>query len=498
MKKENNMEYSESSIQRLSGVLATQDPTSPNYLNGSKLVDFFNSFGFKDSYAYSEGRGIITPDLGEKLSRRKYVLARLLLLKKENKLDQALQRYIEMSKEPETAETDINDALKQPTKIFISHYKKEPDVLASSIAEKLKKQLELGGSDIEEGTQEDKLRQAKQKLTDEIFGVIPNDRIVVFISYSWESADHQIWVTALADKLTESGFYVLFDKYNESGTSLELFMELGLERADKIIVIGTPIYKLKSLTLSGGASFEGVIIRNSLFQDIGTKKIVPCLKKGSFGESLPSPIAGRSGIDFTNPVEFETKYKELCEALLNRPAHQRPTLGPNPLYENKPIKNDEELKYTDFRRDNDVKWITTLFSNISIYAIERYLDRSPENVEDIFFESHDKWNQILNSIAFRIYQVELKELILDFYSTWDEIVKLGLNYYGPSNHPNFYKFYGYAADVFKTQDHEKTFFAICEKMSEMKDKLSKLVNYIMDNFEIDIESLSRKYEESMR
>lgn len=490
------MTLNENTISKVASVIASKEPDSPNYMKGPELVKFFNSLGFNDSYVFAEGKGIVTPDIGESLSRINYTIGRLSVLNKNDNAFNAIQRFIDISMNPRIALTDINRALNGTTLTFASNRVETPmQVLPISEPKNDKPFVRVNHSD-EKIDQGDKYQRTKQELMRELFGDIPSDRVVVFISYSWDSDQHKDWVADLADMLTESGYYVLLDQYNESGIALELFMELGIERADKVLVIGTPLYKLKSLTTSGGAPYEGAIIRNALYQDIGTKKIVPCLKEGSFGQSFPGFIGGRTGFDFSNEANFDSEYKRLCDALINRPSRQRPKLGPNPVYNTPQVLDSNELKYTDFRRDNDVKWLTTLFSNFSIYRMEQYLDSSPEQVEDIVFESHDIWNKIINSMAFKLYQSELRGLVMDFYSIWEEIVKLGLSYYGPSNVPNYFKFWGYTADEFKTPEHAKVFSSICDKMDEMKQKLIKLVDYIKDNYEIDLDALSHKFEQS--
>ena len=489
------MTLSQSSIYKVASVIASKDPSTPNYLRGPELVKFFNTLGFSDNYEFSEGKGIVTPDMGENLSRLNYTIGRLTILNQRNDIHKAIQRYIDISNAPQQSVVEINQAIEETGIPFASTRK--TDVVQTIVAEEMEKETTKSLKNSIPISQTEKLQQAKQKLMRDVLGDIPSDRIVVFISYSWDSVQHKEWVADFADKLTENGYYVLLDQYNESGVSLELFMELGLERADKVLVIGTPWYKLKSLTASGGAPYEGAIIRNSFYQDIGTKKIVPCLKEGSFDESFPGFIGGRTGFDFSNETNFDSEYERLCNALVNRPSRQRPKLGPNPVYTIPKVEDLNELKYTDFRRDNDIKWLTTLFSNFSIYRVEKYLDNSPEQVEDIIFESHDIWNKIINSMAFRLYQPELKELVLDFYSTWDEIVKKGLSYYGPSKVANYFSFYGYTADVFKTPEHEKIFFGICQQMDSMKQKLCKLVEYVKDNYEIDLDKLSRQFEKSV-
>lgn len=491
-----DMTLNENTISKIASVIASKEPDSPNYMKGPELVKFFNSLGFNDSYVFTEGKGIVTPDLGDDLSRINYTVGRLSILNKEDKMESGIQRFIDISMNPRQAVNDINQALDGTTIQFTSNRVEEPVSLETlGKTEKEKPSVVENQTDDNKSTEEQYL-QKKQELMNELFGDIPSDRIVVFISYSWDSDQHKEWVADLADKLTESGYYVLFDQYNESGVSLELFMELGIERADKVLVIGTKLYKLKSLTTSGGAPYEGAIIRNALYQDIGTKKMVPCLRDGSFNDSFPNSIGGRGGFDFSKEANFDSEYKRLCDALINRPSRQRPKLGPNPIYNKPQVQDPNELKYTDFRKENDEKWLTTLFSNFSIYRIENYLDRSPEQVEDIVFECHDIWNKIINSLAFKIYHPELRELIMDFYSTWVDIVKMGLSYYGPSNVPNYFKFWGYEADEFKTPEHAKVFSGICDKMDEMKQKLIKLVDYIKDNYEIDLDALSQKFEQS--
>ena len=75
---------------------------------------------------------------------------------------------------------------------------------------------------------------------------IPDDVPVVFVSYSWESQEHQEWVQRLSADLREKfRVYTLLDKYNRGGQELTEFMRNGLKRAHRVLIIGTPEYKKK-------------------------------------------------------------------------------------------------------------------------------------------------------------------------------------------------------------------------------------------------------------
>ena len=267
-------------IKQIANVMAIQNPSAPNYLKGPELVNMFNALGYPDAYTFNEGRGILTVDYGEGLSRFTYATKRLEDLNKAYQIPEALQEFTKRIKQPlefiETLqrvlkpwklekfvpkiETEVfqvnNDGLNMPDEVG---YEK-PKIAEVSI----------------ENINENKVKQydARKRLLEEsILGMIPEGHPVVFISYSWDSPEHKVWVAKFADDLTSKGIYVLFDDYLDSGTTLPMFMEYGIERSDKVLIIGTPKYKEKCTGMSSGVAFEDTIIRSSMFQNLGTKKI---------------------------------------------------------------------------------------------------------------------------------------------------------------------------------------------------------------------------------
>lgn len=180
----------------------------------------------------------------------------------------------------------------------------------------------------------EKSKNDKRKLDMEksILGEIPSGRPVVFISYSWDSETHKDWVAKLSEDLAHAGIFVLLDQYLEDGTMLPMFMELGLERADKVLVIGTENYKEKSSYNDTGAAFEGCVIRAQIFQNLGTKKFISCLRNGTFKDSFPLILGGNKGHDFSNDENYKQELENLCRDIWRKPKRQRPELGGIPDY----------------------------------------------------------------------------------------------------------------------------------------------------------------------
>jgi hypothetical protein len=264
--------YPPLAINIIAGIMATKDAYSQNYLKGTELVNLFQSLGFPDDYTFVEGRGIQTLDFGEGLSRLAYTQKRLAMINESLQMPITIQKFIERVKEPKEASNSIQEVL--------SRYNIPLFTQKNSITEKNEDANNSDNAESEGKVQEKLLlekeqlknEQRRQKMEQSILGEIPTDRPVVFISYSWDSKEHQKWVAKLAEGLTKAGIYVLLDQYLEDGTLLPQFMDLGIDRADKVLVIGTDEYLVKSYDQGTGVAFEDCIIRSQIFQHLGSKK----------------------------------------------------------------------------------------------------------------------------------------------------------------------------------------------------------------------------------
>ena len=107
------------------------------------------------------------------------------------------------------------------------------------------------------------------------------NRITVFISYSWDSPEHQEWVLKLATDLIKIyGINVLLDQFELSaGRELTMFMESSVEKADKVLVIMTPKYQQKADKREGGVGYEYSMISQGLFAtQTDNNKFIPILR----------------------------------------------------------------------------------------------------------------------------------------------------------------------------------------------------------------------------
>ena len=133
----------------------------------------------------------------------------------------------------------------------------------------------------------------------------------VFISYSWEDESHKTWVKNLADKLLADGIDATVDQYDLSlGDRLPQFMEQSISDADYVLIICTPVYKVKSDARKGGVGYEGHIISAELFSGSNEKKFIPVIRKGTVIQSLPKCLSGKLGIDLTDGKHYENGYIE--------------------------------------------------------------------------------------------------------------------------------------------------------------------------------------------
>lgn len=151
-----------------------------------------------------------------------------------------------------------------------------------------------------------------------------------FISYSWDSEEHNKWVTKLACELINNGIEVLLDKFEVfAGSNLEKYMSDGLTSAKWIICVCSDGYNIKTNIEETGVGQETQLIQKLELNEY----VVPILKNNSKKE-LSKHFKGKCYIDFDNN-EYINVLQELIERIYGTKQKLKPSLGKNP-YE-KPV-----------------------------------------------------------------------------------------------------------------------------------------------------------------
>lgn len=161
-----------------------------------------------------------------------------------------------------------------------------------------------------------------------------SDRPVVFISYSWDDEEHKEWVLNLANRLARDGVEVILDRfYLKPGANLQHFVENNLGRADRVIIIFTPNYKLKADRRTGGVGFEYSIMNVELYNNItANEKFIPLLRRGEMNESIPMFMQQFIHIDITKDENMENSYNDLIREIYNEPEITIPQIGTKPNF----------------------------------------------------------------------------------------------------------------------------------------------------------------------
>ena len=119
-----------------------------------------------------------------------------------------------------------------------------------------------------------------------------------FISYSWDSDEHQAWVRELATRLRQDGVDARLDQWHlRPADEVTRFMEESIREQDFVVMVCTARYKRKADAREGGVGYEGTVITAELFARPATRKFIPLLRQGEPGEAVPTYLGSRYYLD---------------------------------------------------------------------------------------------------------------------------------------------------------------------------------------------------------
>jgi hypothetical protein len=150
----------------------------------------------------------------------------------------------------------------------------------------------------------------------------------VFISYSWDGADHLKWVHDFAARLRRDGIDAVIDQWQVVlGDQLAHFMERAVRENDFVLIVCTPRYKERMDDRVGGVGYEGDIMTAEVLSQKNHRKFIPVLRDGDRLSAMPSWLSGKFGVDLRGEPYLETEYTRLVDTLRGQ-GPQMPPLEP--------------------------------------------------------------------------------------------------------------------------------------------------------------------------
>lgn len=241
----------------------------------------------------------------------------------------------------------------------------------------------------------------------------------LFISYSWSSQDHELWVVDLATKLVESGIDVVLDKWElREGHDSVAFMEKMVTdpTIEKVAIVSDKKYAEKADGRVSGVGTETQIISREVYEKQNQNKFVAVLpERDAEGKPyLPTYYKGRIYIDLSSPENYGPEFERLVRWVFDKPLHVKPELGKPPAF-----LNEEPAKALgtslSFRRGLDAlkngkpfvdgavdEYLTTFASNLEKFRITV---KGPGDVDDQVVASIEEFTPYKNEFVQLVFAI---------------------------------------------------------------------------------------------
>ncbi len=135
-----------------------------------------------------------------------------------------------------------------------------------------------------------------------------------FVSYSYDSKEHELWVLRLVKKLNKGKrIDVFIDKTKTRlGSDLLDFMVDSITKCDSTLLICTPKYKAK---VNGGAALEKMLIGSKLMSEALTHKFIPVLREGDKVSSIPDFLQTKRYIEMKGSFIKQKDVEEIITSV---------------------------------------------------------------------------------------------------------------------------------------------------------------------------------------
>jgi TIR domain len=153
----------------------------------------------------------------------------------------------------------------------------------------------------------------------------------VFISYSWDSADHRAWVRRLAGDLRAAGVDAWLDQWEvQLGDDVTEFMERSVSQADYVLLVCTEQFARKANERRGGVGYEQAVVTSELLNSQPTRGRYICvLRQGTPSSAIPRYMQTRLWLDCRDDGDYNNALQQILIHVLRRYDAQKPLLVPN-------------------------------------------------------------------------------------------------------------------------------------------------------------------------
>ncbi|SCN23647.1 SEFIR domain protein [Clostridium sp. N3C] len=230
----------------------------------------------------------------------------------------------------------------------------------------------------------------------------------VFISYSWDSEEHENWVTVLAAKLRENGVDATIDKFETQSKTVNLnrMMVEKIKNSDNILLILTENYAKKADTFQGGVGYEtNLLIR--YIKDNPDKIILIMRHKGDYRKAVPFYLEGFHFIDFSHDDQFDIKFDELLHRIYQVDVIDVPKVGAKPKLKSKKIIYDRTV--------NEITNIIPNFKEITDLDKNKFMKQSYSKILSLLSDFAEQTKHKNNNFDYDKDIVHNQKTIMRFY-----------------------------------------------------------------------------------
>jgi len=230
----------------------------------------------------------------------------------------------------------------------------------------------------------------------------------VFISYSWDSEEHENWVTVLAAKLRENGVDATIDKFETQSKTVNLnrMMVEKIKNSDNILLILTENYAKKADTFQGGVGYEtNLLIR--YIKDNPDKIILIMRHKGDYRKAVPFYLEGFHFIDFSHDDQFDIRFNELLHRIYQVDVIDVPKVGAKPKLESKKIIYDRAV--------NEITNIIPNFKEITDLDKNKFMKQSYSKILSLLSDFAEQTKHKNNNFDYDKDIVHNQKTIMRFY-----------------------------------------------------------------------------------